>query len=67
MIKKLTKKDIGRWVIYNPKQEKGRIKSFHNEGKTAFVVYHADNNLWTKDLWKNYTAQATNYSDLKFN
>jgi len=66
-ITKLTDKDIGRWVIYKPslKNQTGKIKSFNNETKVAFVVYKANNN-WDLDHWKDYTAQATKYQDLYF-
>ena len=57
--------DIGAWVVYNPnlENERGRIKSFNNERQVAWVVYKANNN-WDGDHWKDYTAVATNYSDI---
>lgn len=66
-IKKLTEKDIGKWVVYKPEleNEKGKIYSFDNEKQVAYVVYKANNN-WDLDHWKDYTAQATNYNDLFF-
>jgi len=56
-IEKLNKKDIGRWVIYQPfagKPEEGRIKSWND--RFVFVVYRCDN-LW--DRFMEYTGQAT--------
>lgn len=43
----------------------GKIKSFRNESRVAFVVYNANNN-WDGDHWKDYTAAATNYDRLSF-
>lgn len=66
MMKTLTDKDIGRWVIYTGgagETERGRIKSFNNERQVAWVVYKANGN-WDADHWKNYTAALTNYEDL---
>jgi hypothetical protein len=73
VIKILTDKDVGRWVYYVPNHakkdksqwERGRIKSFNNTNKIAFVVYKANDN-WEGDHWKDYTAPATNYEDLEF-
>jgi hypothetical protein len=64
-IQSLTNADIGKWITYKPELEKerGRIKSFDNERKVAWVVYKASGN-WDLDHWKNYTAQCTNYRDL---
>lgn len=64
-IERLKKDDIGKWVTYKPEleNEQGKIKSFDNEKQIAWVVYKANNN-WDGDHWKNYTAAATNYSDL---
>ena len=63
----LTDGDLGRWVVYKPEleNERGRIKSFNNETKTAWVVYKCNNN-WDLDHWKDYTAQSTKYQDLQF-
>ncbi len=64
-IQKLTKEDIGKWVIYQPtikgKPEEGRIKSWGSE--VIFVVYRC-NNEW--DRFQNYTAQATLPNRLTF-
>jgi len=63
-IEELTKKEIGRWVIYQPftgKPEEGRIKSWND--RFVFVVYRCDNN-W--DKFKNYTGQATKPKQLTF-
>jgi len=64
-VKQLTKEDEGRWVIYTGTGEKGRIKSFSNERRIAWVVYKCNKN-WDADHWKDYTAESTNYSDLVF-
>jgi len=60
-INKLTKDDIGKWVVYKSKleNEKGRIKSWND--KCIFVVY-ASNNEW--DNYQNYTGCSTNPEDL---
>jgi len=60
----LKEEDTGKWVYYK-KEERGKIKSFNNDSKTAWVVYKCNNN-WDLDHWKDYTACATNYSDLSF-
>lgn len=70
-IKDLTQSDIGRWVIYNPKdkyfipvvlpREKGCIKSWND--KFIFVVYKCDFQ-WDKFL--DYTGCATSPEDLEF-
>lgn len=59
-ISKLTDKDVGRWVIYLPKNEIGRIKSWNET--FIFVVYHCDGN------WSNYQIYtvSTNPRDLEF-
>ena len=64
-VTKLTDADIGKWVTYAPKREneRGKIKSFSNENRIAFVVYKANGN-WDMDHWKDYTAQSTQYDDL---
>lgn len=68
MIKELTNEHIGKWFTYiqkgSGKEERGKLKSFDNERKTAWIVYHANEN-WDADHWKDYTAAATNYSDIK--
>lgn len=66
MIKELTDRDLGRWIYYEGgagERENGRIKSFNNETRIAFVVYNANGN-WDADHWKDYTAQSTKYDDL---
>lgn len=57
----VTPSDIGRWVLYRPKNEKGRIKSYND--KFIFVVYKCDNN-W--DDYQNYTGEATKRENLEF-
>lgn len=64
---------IGRWVYYIPghapddktQWERGKIKSYRNDDRHAFVVYNANDN-WDGDHWKDYTAASTNYDDLRF-
>lgn len=63
-MEKLLNEDIGKWVIYKNGDE-GKIKSFNNEIKTAWVVYKCNNN-WDLEHWKDYTAEATMYCDLTF-
>ena len=61
-----TESDIGKWVTYRPTfgdQKQGKLKSFDNERRLAWVVYSANHN-WDGDHWKDYTAECTNYSDL---
>ena len=68
-VKILKKEDIGKWFTYisfGGKKEQGKLKSFNNEKQIAFIVYNANNN-WDGDHWKDYTAEATSYSDLFFN
>jgi len=63
---KLTQDDLGRWVTYTAGHggtNRGKIKTFDNELKLAWVVYHC-NQEWDDDRWKNYTAAATKYEDL---
>lgn len=66
MIYHLTEKHIGAWVEYRSKAgevERGRIKSFYNKAKRAFVVFHCAGE-W--DKYQEYTGQATRYDDLSF-
>lgn len=61
-IKKLTDKDVGKWVAYIPSygtKKKGRIKSWNDE--YIFVVYHC-NDDW--ENYNNYTGCATKPEDL---
>ncbi len=60
-ISKLTNADKGRWVLYWPGNQMGRIKSWR--GNMIFVVYHADKN-W--DEYENYTAASTHPKSLEF-
>lgn len=62
-IAKLTKEDIGRWVVYEDgfKKEKGRIKSWNDH--YIFVVYKC-NHEW--DRFQDYTGCATSPEDLRF-
>lgn len=63
-IKKLTKKDIGKWVMFSRcggKKKLGKIK-YHND-KFIFVVYKCEGE-WSR--FKEYTAAATNPEDLVF-
>lgn len=63
-ISKLTEADKGRWVLYvgiAGEREKGRIKSWND--RWIFVVYNCAGE-W--DGYENYTAQATEPSQLCF-
>lgn len=62
-IEEITKKDIGRFVVYNDgfKTQLGRIKSYNE--KFIFVVYHCNNN-W--DRYKDYTGCATSPENIHF-
>ena len=63
-IKKLTKDDIGKWVVYTPiagVAECGRIKSWNKE--FIFVVYKC-NKEWGR--FKDFTGQATDPEDLSY-
>jgi len=51
---------LGIWVLYVPKGEVGRIKSWND--KWIFVVYHCDKK-W--DNFYDYTAAATSPEDLR--
>ena len=60
----LTKKDIGKWVIYTRagrKSELGKIKSY--KSKLIFVVYKCAGE-W--DRFKEYTGAPTRPEDLSF-
>ena len=62
-IAQLTKKDIGKWVLYTAPHgeiQKGRIKSWNDI--FVFVVYNCDNN-W--DKFQDYTGCATKPEDLE--
>jgi len=65
MIKRLLNEDVGKMVVYKPNtniEDVGRLKTFDNTNQIAWVVYK-----WGVTAeWENYTAQATNYSDLEF-
>jgi len=61
-IGQLTKRDVGRWVIYQPgygPHERGKIKSWN--AMFVFVVYKCDGK-W--DEYENYTGCATKPEDL---
>ena len=63
-IAKLTKKDIGRWVLYKGsagEQEGGRLKSWND--KYIFVVYKCDGQ-WNR--FQDFTGWATDPEDLEF-
>jgi hypothetical protein len=67
-MKIMTEADIKSIVTYIPFKgcdrslwEMGKVKSYNNAQKIAWVVYKC-NNDW--DNFENYTAAATNYSDL---
>lgn len=71
-INKLTDKDVGRWVIYTAGDghtERGKIKRFSVEYNLIYVVYgvaYGANDSWDLDHWKDYTAAATEPTDLEF-
>jgi len=63
-IAKLTKKDIGRWVLYRGfghEKEEGRLKSWND--KYIFVVYKCDGQ-W--DRFQDFTGCVTLPEDLEF-
>ena len=60
-ISKLTSDDIGSWVEYTPKNERGKIKSWNDSG--VFVVYDCAGE-WSN--FKDYTAAHTRPEDLIF-
>ena len=64
-IRKLTEKDIGKWVSYTGNFdgtiEIGKIKSWND--KYIFVVYKCANE-WNR--FEEYTATATRPEDLEF-
>lgn len=63
-LKSLTKKDIGRWVIYDDgigNVERGRLKSWNDH--FIFVVYKC-NHDW--DNFTDYTGNATFPDDISF-
>ncbi len=67
-IKFLKNSDIGKWVTYRGgagEVERGKLLSFDNGKRRAFVVYHANGN-WDGDHWKDYTAASTDYFDLSW-
>jgi len=62
-ISKLTKDDVGKWVLYTDfsKTEIGKLKSWND--RFIFVVYSC-NHDWND--FENYTAAATRPEDLIF-
>ena len=65
-ISKLTEKDIGKWVLFQPpyqkdKSELGKIKSWNN---TYIYVIYRCNHDWNN--FKNYTAIPTDPDTLIF-
>ena len=63
-IKKLSKNDIGKWVIYTAshgKEDIGKIKAWSD--KHIFVVFNCASE-WSN--FENYTGQATKPEDLIF-
>lgn len=66
MIHQITEDQVGKpiWFMKQTnEQEEGRIKSFNNEERVAWVVYRCAGN-WP--LYEHFTAQRTQYSDLTF-
>lgn len=60
-----TKKDIWTWLTYDWREgrQTGKLKSYNNDTKTAFIVFKCNNN-WDADHWKDYTAESVRYSDI---
>lgn len=55
--------DIGRIVTYVPDhgpEERGRIRSYDNVKRIAFIVYRPEDEMW---VYK--TAQSTDYDHIK--
>lgn len=47
-MKNLTEQDVGRWIIYINgvgETQRGKIKSFNNDRRVAWVVYNCDNKM----------------------
>lgn len=69
----LDDKAIGRTVYYIPNHakndqsqwERGRIKSYDNERRVAWVVYDNGNDAKVEH-YDRYTATCTDYDQLKF-
>lgn len=62
----LTDEHIGKRVEYHDwmwGKQSGRIKSYNNEKRIAFVVYNCNSNR-DADHRKDYTAQSTSYDDI---
>ncbi len=60
----LSEDDIGKDVIFDKDtdwEERGKLKSFNNETKIAWVVYHCGDD-W--DNFQNYTGQSSTYREL---
>lgn len=67
LVKQLTPEDIGKWFTYvdgGGNAVLGKLKSFNNKMGVAWIVYNTGGN-WDADHWKDYTAAATKYSDIK--
>lgn len=63
----LNEKDLGKWLTYisgTGDEERGKLLAFNNDRKIAWIVYNCNNN-WDADHWKDYTACATEYRDIK--
>ena len=63
-LKKLTSRDVGRWVEYTAPDGKnaiGKLKSWND--KYAFIVFNCNQN-W--DDYKNYTASPVDPKQLIF-
>lgn len=62
----LKKGNIGAWVKFIDgagKNDYGRLKSFDNEIRLAWIVFHCAGQ-WHK--YYNYTAQGVKYGDFSF-
>ncbi len=57
----LTPSDVGKYILYIPTGEVGRIKEI--KWNIVWVVYNCNNN---RDEYTNYTWALTKIEDLKF-
>ena len=61
-MRKFNDSDIGKYLIYEPTGEVGRLKSFENNRSIAWVVYKCGDD-W--ENYQNYAGQATDYIALQ--
>ena len=62
-VTELSEADYGKWFLYSDwfTTEVGKLKSWDNVTKIAWVVYKTGDNWDKRDC---YTSQATSYSNL---